>query len=180
MRPYIFLLLIVSLAGCADKKNTDIFVRPIDSAVKPGQVSAKPNSTDLFFSDDLWNHITSNFQSASIELFRISNLSFPNLVSDTAYSFAMINETNRSNLLKYLPKDLTLAESSNYTEEMTMKMPNAPDAVNDSLKRKWTKAVPGVEAEYIKFHSLLTSKKDYIIIMRNSYLKHLLQNIASF
>lgn len=180
MRRFIFLVLIISLAGCTGKKNTGIFIRSIDASAKPGQVNVKPVSSDIFFSDDLWNYITTNYQSASIELFRISNLSYPGLVSDTAYSFAMITDSNRNNLVKYLPKDLSLAESSNYTEEMTMKLPNAPDFVVDSLKRKWTKATPDVESEYLKFHGLVTSKKDYIIIMRNSYRKHLLQNMAAF
>lgn len=142
-------------------------------------MDVRSQESDLILSDEFWSHFTSNFESASVELFKVSRLPFPSLLSDTSYDFAMITNVNRAKLIRYLPSNLSETESGNYVEEQTIRVPD--DSLNFNVntpRRKWNKASDVVEKEYLQFYKLISdTTKDYIILVKKTYLEKIITKL---
>lgn len=177
-------LFLIQLISCSTTKNEQIFIRQIDPTIYPKVklIDTKTKESDLILSDEFWSHFTSNFESASVELFIVSRLPFPSLLSDTSYEFAMITNENKAKLTKYLPTNLNETESHNYVEEQAIRLPkNTPNFKVDTLHRKWNKAPASVEKEYLQFYNLISNTtKDYIILVKKPYLEKIITKLKYF
>ena len=80
-------------------------------------------------------------------------------------------------MLRYFPKDLTEAESKNYTEEQTMRTKEYPVNVT---KPPWTPAPVEIQEEYKQFYQLLVDKEyDHILVMKRLFYNRVLERLRA-
>jgi hypothetical protein len=144
------LFIIIVFIGCAEKQRHDIFVNKI-SIYTPTPIPTDVNDSTIHFDRKFWDYLADYHQRGSVELFRLGNIAYPKyLVADTAFAFAMINGSNRSQLLQNFPKETIDKEGKKH------------------------------EKDYIKFYTLLTdTHSDYIILIRKTDYEEILDKLAT-